>query len=69
MSMTEKIKILLIKRGMTQKELAEKLHCSSANLSKKYRLDDWRESDLQEIAKICGCKFEGRFILNENDII
>lgn len=65
--MTEKIKILLIKKGMTQKELAEKLNCSQANLSKKYRLDDWRESDLKAIAEICHCKYEGNFILENNE--
>lgn len=67
--MTDKIKILMIKRGMTQKELAEKLNCSQANLSKKFKLDDWRESDLQEIAKTCNCKYDASFILEDNDRI
>ncbi len=67
MSMTEKIKILLIKRDMTQRELADRLGTSQANLSKKYKLDDWRESDLKEIAKILNASFDGSFILNESN--
>ena len=67
--MTEKIKILLIKSGLTQKELAEKLGTSQSNISKKYKLDDWRESDLKKIAEICGCKYEGVFILEDNTTI
>lgn len=66
MGMTEKIKILLIKRDMTQRELADKLGTSQANLSKKYKLDDWRESDLEEIAKILNASFDGSFVLNES---
>lgn len=67
MSMTEKIKILLIKRDMTQRELADKLGTSQANLSKKYKLDDWRESDLKKIAKILNASFDGFFVLNESN--
>lgn len=66
--MTEKIKILLIKRGMTQKELADKLGISQPALSKKYKLDDWRESDLERIAEICNCKFEGFFLIDGKEI-
>ena len=44
--MTEKIKILMIKKGITQKELADKLEVAQPTLSKKFKLDDWRESDL-----------------------
>lgn len=65
MSMTEKIKILLIKRGMTQKELAEKLNVSQPVLSKKYKLDNWREDDLKQIAEILQADFEGTFILKD----
>lgn len=65
---TEKIKILLIKCGSNQKELAEKLGISQPALSKKFKLDDWRESDLQEIAKVCGAKYTSRFEIN-NDVI
>lgn len=66
--MTEKIKILMVKKDITQKELADKLEISQPTLSKKFKLDDWRESDLKQIAEVCGCEFEGSFILS-NEII
>lgn len=59
--MTEKIKILMIKCNINQKELANRLGVSQPTLSGKFKLDDWRESDLQKIAEICGCQFEGNF--------
>ena len=68
MGMTEKIKILMVKKDITQKELADKLEISQPTLSKKFKLDDWRESDLKQIAEVCGCEFEGSFILS-NEII
>ena len=65
---TEKIKILLIKCGSNQKELAEKLGISQPALSKKFKLDDWRESDLREIAKLCGAEYTNGFKINDEVI-
>lgn len=69
MGTTEKIKILMIRRNITQKDLAQRLKCSQANLSKKFKLDDWRESDLREIAAVCNCKYESFFVLGEDEKI
>lgn len=63
--MTEKIKILLIKRNATLKELAEKLGTSPQNLSGKFKRDNFSEKELQEIAQALDCKFEGFFTLND----
>ncbi len=60
-STTDKIKILLIRCGLNQKELAAKLGISQSTLSGKFKLNDWRESDLKKIAEICGCEYEGYF--------
>ena len=65
---TEKIKILLIKCGTNQKELATKLGVSQPVLSKKFKLNNWRESDLEEIAKICGAEFDVVFKFNNETI-
>lgn len=65
---TEKIKILMIKCGTNQKELATKLGISQPALSKKFKQNDWRESDLEEIAKACGAEFDTVFKYN-NEII
>lgn len=64
--MTNRIKALCAMRDITQQELAEKLNTPQSNLSKKYKKDDWRESDLQEIAEILNADFKGYFVLKEN---
>ena len=65
MSMAEKIKIALIKRNMTLKELATRVGCTSQNLSGKFKRDNFSEKELQEIASARDCSFEGRFISND----
>lgn len=65
MSMTEKIKVLLIKRGLTQNDLADKLGISQPSLSRKYKSDNWREDDLKRIAEVLQADFEGSFILKD----
>ena len=54
--MTKEIRKLMIDKGITQAELAEKLKVAQPTLSKKFKLDNWRESDLEDIANVCGCK-------------
>ena len=66
MAMAEKIKIALIKRNMTLKELASRLNCTSQNLSGKFRRDNFSEKELAEIANALVCHFEGRFLRNDN---
>lgn len=62
MPMTEKIRIALIKRNMSVKDLAAKLGCTSQNLSGKFKRDNFSEKELQEIAEAIGCCFDGRFL-------
>ena len=62
MAMTEKIKIALIKKGMTVKDLAAKLGCSSQNISGKFKRDNFSEKELQDIADAMGCNFVGAFV-------
>ncbi len=65
MGMTEKIKIILIKRKMSVKELAEKLDCTSQNLSGKFKRDNFNEKELAEIASALNCTFDAKFIFND----
>ena len=65
MAMAEKIKIALIKRNMTLKELASRLNCTSQNLSGKFRRDNFSEKELVEIAEALGYRYEGKFINKE----
>lgn len=63
--MTEKIKVVLVKRGITTVDLAKRLKCSPSNLYDKYKRDNFSEKELVEIAQALDCKFEGFFTLND----
>lgn len=65
MGMSEKIKIVLLKRKMTIVQLAEKIGTSSQNLSNKLRQDKFRENELQEIAEALDCEYEANFTLRD----
>lgn len=60
--MTEKIKIALVKKNMSVKELASRIGCTSQNLSGKFKRDNFSEKELEEIANALDCSFEGRFV-------
>lgn len=67
MGMTEKIKILLIKKGMNASQLAHKLETSQPNLSKKMKRDNFSENELKEIAEALEVKYEGFFFLKNGE--
>ena len=51
MSMTETIRIALIKRGnLSESELARRMGISPQNLHNKMKRDNFTESDLREVA-------------------
>ena len=62
MDIAKIIKKLLIDKGMTQIELAEKLNTSSGNLTNKLRRNDFRVSELEDIASAMGYDFKIEFI-------
>lgn len=53
---SEKLEIVLNKLGVSQKELAKRLNTSQPNLSKKFKYNNWRESDLKAICKALNIK-------------
>ena len=63
--MTEKIKILLLKKKLTIKDLAKLLNCTSQNLSGKFKRDNFSESELKEIAKVLDVEYYGNFKIPE----
>jgi len=65
--MSEKIKIALIKRNMSLKELAEKIGGTPSNLSNKIKRDNFPENELHEIAKALDCTFNVSFTLNDTN--
>jgi transcriptional regulator with XRE-family HTH domain len=69
MAMSEKIKILLIKKGMNAAQLAEKMETKPQNLYNKFKRDNFSEKELKEIADVLEVKYEGFFFLNDGDKI
>ena len=66
MGMSEKIRILLVKRGnLSDTKLALKLNTTPQNLYKKMKRDNFTESDLHEIADALNCKLKISFIMND----
>lgn len=65
MSMTEKIKIMLVKRKMSVVDLSKILGCSSTNVYNKLKRDNFSEKELIEIADILNCDFKGTLIMRD----
>jgi len=66
MGMTEKIRILMVKRGnISEAELARRLGESPQNLNAKMKRDNFTEEDLRRIAEVLNCDFEAGFVLRD----
>ncbi|ETP70970.1 response regulator (CheY-like receiver, AAA-type ATPase, and DNA-binding domain-containing protein) [Lachnospiraceae bacterium JC7] len=66
MGMTEKIRILCVKRGnMSEAELARRLGISPQNLNNKMKRDNFTENDLKSIADALDCTYSSLFTLND----
>ena len=62
---SEKIRILLIKRKMTMSELADKIETTPQNLSNKLSRDNFTEKEMQSISNALACKLDISFSLEE----
>lgn len=65
---SDKIRMIMVARNIKQKDLASKLGITQPTLSGKFKLNDWRESDLKKIAEICNCEYHTTFILDGKEI-
>ena len=65
MPMSERIKIMLIKRKMTKNKKTEMIGTSPQNLSGKLSRDNFCEADLRKIAVALNCTLESVFIMND----
>ena len=54
---SKEIKKILLEKDMQVKDLAVLLKCTAENLYKKFKKDDWKESDILEIAKVLNCEY------------
>lgn len=66
MAMTEKIRLLLVKRGnISEAELARRMGVTPQNLNNKMKRDNFTEKDLVEIAEALDCTYTATFTMND----
>ena len=66
MSLTERIRVLLVKRGnISEAELARRLGVSPQNLNGKMKRDNFSDKDLRDIATALGCEYKNAFVITE----
>ena len=65
MGMALKIKIILLERGMTIKQLSEKLGYKGNNLYNKLDRDNLCEKELLAIANALDCDYDGIFTFRD----
>ena len=65
MSMSKKIKQLLIEKGLTITNLASLLNTTPQNLSNKLVRNNFTEKDLYEIAEALDVKYEAKFVIED----
>lgn len=65
MSMSKKIKQLLIEKDISITKLAELLGTKPQNLTNKLSRDNFTERDLQKIAEVLNCKYDAKFVIED----
>lgn len=65
LTMSEKIKVVLKRRGMTMGQLADKTGQTRQNLSNKMSRDNFPEKELREIAEALDCEFEAYLVMRD----
>lgn len=65
LTMGEKIRIILKRRGMTVAQLAEKTGQTRQNLSNKMTRDNFSEKELRQIAEALDCELEAYLIMKD----
>ncbi len=65
LTMGEKIKIVLKRKGVTLGQLAEMTNQSRQNLSNKFGRDNFSEKEIIEIAEALNCTYEAALVMND----
>lgn len=65
MSMSKKIKQLLIEKDTTITQLATLLGTKPQNITNKLSRDNFSDNDLHKIADVLNCKYEAKFIIED----
>lgn len=69
MTIAEQIKVLCVRCGVSEAELARRLGKSPQCLNSKMKRETFTVSDLDDIAKALGVSFERHFILDNGEVV
>lgn len=69
MTISEQIKVLLVRCGVSEAELARRLGKSPQNFNAKMRIKSFTVEDLEQIADALGVSFKRSFILPNGEEI
>ncbi len=67
MTIAEQIKVVLVRCGVSEAELARRLGKSPQSLNSKMKRGSFTVSDLDDIANALGVSFERHFILENGE--
>ena len=67
LSTSEKIRIILKRKGMTLVQLAEATQQSRQNLSQKLERDNFGEQELRMYAEKMGVRYESYFVMDNGE--
>ena len=69
MAVSEQIKILCVKLGISASELARLNETSPQAFTQRMKRESFTPEDLKKIAEAAGCKYESSFVLPNGDRI
>lgn len=67
MTVSEKIRLLIRRRGLTVTALAGEIGMTRQNLTIKLKKDNFTIDELKKIAAILNCRYENSFIMLDTD--
>lgn len=65
LTMAEKIRVVLKRRGMTVAQLADLTNQTRQNLSNKLTRDNFQEQDIKVIAEALNCDYEAYLVMKD----
>jgi len=65
LTMGEKIRVILKRRGMTVAQLADLTNQTRQNLSNKLTRDNFQEQDIRAMAEALGCEYEAYLVMKD----
>lgn len=64
LSATEKIKVIMMKQGLKQPDLAKLLNVTKQNINSQFKKNNLSEKDIEKYATALNCSYEIVFTMN-----